>query len=115
MAFQMTDKAFEVLTSRAADKRHEVYVFPNRAGDGPRRYSGKALSKAIDRAGLGAEVTPHVIRHSVATKLHDAGMPLMQVQYVLGHASIQTTAKYIHTSKQKAATEAAKILNGRVD
>jgi hypothetical protein len=39
----------------------------------------------------------------------DPGTPLMQVQYVLGHASIQTTANYIHTSKQKAASDAAKI------
>lgn len=85
MVFQMTDDAYEVLVRQSENKRHPLYVFPNRRGNGPRRWPGSSMKKAMGRAGLGREVTPHVFRHSVATKLLNGGMPITQVQYFLDH------------------------------
>ncbi len=44
------------------------------------------------------KITPHSLRHSYATHLIEAGVELIEVQKILGHHSILTTAKYTHLS-----------------
>jgi site-specific recombinase XerD len=44
--------------------------------------------------------TPHVMRHTTATHLVDAGVPLAIVKNILGHSSIQTTQVYVEISQQ---------------
>jgi integrase len=107
----LTDKALDVLQRRSRNPISQEYVFPNRRNDGPRGYSGVAIKKAIKRAGLGPDVTPHVIRHTVATRLLEAGLNLVDVQGILGHADLSTTRRYLHTSTQDAARKAAQALN----
>ena len=108
--FMLTDKALNVLQRRAHNPISHQYVFPDNKG-GPRGYTGKAMKKAIKRAGLGSEVTPHVIRHTVATRLLEAGLNIMDVQNILGHVEMSTTRRYLHTSAQDAALKAREALN----
>jgi site-specific recombinase XerD len=65
----------------------------------------RRLEKYKAMAGLSARMTPHVLRHSFATEMYEAGVPLSAIQDMLGHRSITETALYIHVSqeRQKAA------------
>ena len=51
-------------------------------------------------AGIVAKLTPHMIRHTVATLLLRFGADIRVVQEVLGHASISTTQRYTYVSKE---------------
>ena len=42
------------------------------------------------------KVSPHWLRHAHATHALDKGAPLRLVQATLGHASLDTTSKYLH-------------------
>jgi integrase/recombinase XerD len=70
-------------------------VFLNaRGGRLSRQSAWTVLSKAADRAGVKAAVSPHTLRHSFATHLLDGGADVRVVQELLGHASVTTTQVY---------------------
>ena len=71
----------------------------------------KQLMNAAQRLGLG-HVHFHMFRHTFATRLLDRGVPINDVQYLMGHKTPMMTQRYDHgrADRYKAAIEA---LNGR--
>lgn len=55
------------------------------------------IREAGERAGIG-HLRPHKLRHAFATRMARDGAPLAVVQWMLGHANIQTTMRYVHPS-----------------
>lgn len=72
------------------------------------KYSAKSiqavLSNAAKKAHLHAKVTPHMLRHSFATHLLEAGTDIRYIQALLGHSSLKTTQVYTKIAKTKLRT-----------
>lgn len=56
----------------------------------------KALKRTAHKAAIRKRVTMHVLRHSFATHLLMAGVPITVLQKLLGHESVETTQIYCH-------------------
>lgn len=73
-------------------------------GRGGRRISRQAAWNIVRRyanlAGLKAEISPHVLRHSCATHMLKHGADLRVVQELLGHASVSTTQIYTRVDNE---------------
>ena len=60
----------------------------------------KAMKVAGNKAGIKKRVYPHVLRHSYATGLLEAGVDLLTISKLLGHASFVTTMIYLHCRRE---------------
>lgn len=87
------------VSPRAA--RQEALFLNRFGGRLTTRSVGRMLEKYVAKAGVGADTTPHTLRHTFATHLLDAGADIRGVQELLGHKSLATTQIYTHVSTQR--------------
>lgn len=94
----------------------EAFLFPSQRGVN-RPLNQKTLlrvcQQACERLGRFKKVTPHILRHTFASHLLEQGTDLPTIQALLGHASLESTQKYLHVSNyhlQQVISPLEKIL-----
>jgi integrase/recombinase XerD len=104
-------KLLELLRCYWRNQRPTDWLFPS--ADRTRPISPKAVfltcRKAAPRAGISKPLHPHSLRHAFATHLLEAGVNLRTIQILLGHANLETTARYLHVADVAVRTTASPL------
>ena len=91
------------------EKNNADFAFLNRYGRPLTRAMIFTIVKQLTTlAGIQKTVSPHTLRHSFATHLHQNGANLRIIQQLLGHESITTTEIYTHINVQYLRDEILK-------
>lgn len=69
------------------------------------------VKNTAKKAGVKKNVHPHLLRHGTAMLLLDNGLPLDEIQKVLGHRNINTTQIYARTSMKRVKKDVNNIYN----
>ncbi|ADU67094.1 integrase family protein [Desulfurispirillum indicum S5] len=107
----LPDKTLQVLREFWAVHRHPCFLFPSRKRglknahlvDLPLDRGGiqSAMQSVVRHLGL-RRISCYSLRHSYATHMLEAGVDLLELQQILGHVSILTTARYTHLTATTA-------------
>ena len=93
-------RLLDLLRSYWRWKRPDEWLFPSSEPDQP--ISAKSIYLACRSAARKARITkavhPHSLRHAFATHLLEAGCDIRKIQMLLGHARLETTARYLHVA-----------------
>lgn len=112
-------KTLQVLRNFWRVHRHPTYIFPSRKRglknvhlvNSPLDKSGvqTTIKKVVEEIGIMKKISCHSLRHSFATHLLEAGVDLIELQKILGHVSILSTARYTHLTGQNNCNSLKKI------
>ena len=82
------------------------WLFPGRNPVEPlsTRQLGRAVHAAAEAAGIKKRVSPHTLRHSFATHLLEQDTDIRIIQVLLGHAKLDTTARYTRVANTTIRT-----------
>lgn len=111
---ELTDEAIKALSSYLKARRfwngnNNNALFLTRVGERiKKRDIETRIEQYGEKAGIRQKVTPHMLRHSIATHLLDNGMDIRRVQHFLGHRSIASTQIYTHIIDRRQKEEIRK-------
>ena len=98
----LSPRLLDELRAYWREHRPQSWLFPGRDDNRPLPVgtAQKVFSTAKQRAGILHGHGIHSLRHSFGTHLMEVGVPLPVIQRLMGHASLSTTAKYLHVTSQ---------------
>ena len=107
----LSPKLLEVLRAWWQVDRPRHWLFPGERPEKPitRNAVGRACHVAARRARLAKPVSPHSLRHAFAVHLLEAGTDLRTIQLLLGHRSLQTTARYLQAATSTVCSTASPL------
>lgn len=96
----LSPSLLELLRDYWRAARPQGWLFPGRPPITPisTRQLNRAVHAAADAAGIAKRVSLHTLRHSFATHLLEANTDIRVIQVLLGHAKLDTTARYAHVA-----------------
>lgn len=102
------------LKAYLASKTHETKALFSRSRAPYGHISNVALEREIrhirDRVETSVQVCPHALRDTFATTLSQRGMPIEQIQQLLGHTNLDTTRRYVRTSQEDTRSNHQKFI-----
>ena len=83
--------------------RPRTWLFPGHKPNRPISSGNiqRRFGRLVKQVGLSKHCSMHTLRHSYATHLLEAGVDLLTLKALMGHTSLQTTARYLHVSTQR--------------
>lgn len=98
-------RTLKALRTHWLSHKHPRLLFPGlgKGNDAPMNRGGiqKTMKLVLKECGIQKHVSPHYLRHCFATHLLEQGLDLRSLQTLLGHASLNTTARYTRMTQIK--------------
>lgn len=104
----LPESTLRILREYWKTHRNPQWMFPALGRDGKKGPKAErpvtavtvqgALRRTLSRLKISKHVTPHTFRHSYATHMIEAGVPVRHVQECLGHASLASVMIYLHVT-----------------
>ena len=113
---KLYDNLIAYLSHQGSPKKKTDPLFPVERG---KAISNSRVQKKIKEycreAGIEERITPHILRHSFATEMYHAGVPLEAIQAMMGHDRKSETSAYIKVSDPFKDEALARLtISGRV-
>ena len=107
----LSPKLLAVLRAWWHVDRPRHWLFPGERPEAPITPGavGRACHVAARRARMAKPVSPHALRHAFAVHLLEAGTDLRTIQLLLGHRSLQTTARYLRVATTTVCSTASPL------
>ena len=109
----MSSKLRQILMKMYQVRNNNKYVFTNPYTGTKYNDIKKCFKTVCQLAGV-KNLRFHDLRHTGATRMVAAGVPLPVVQQILNHASIQTTMRYAHTMREQEISAVEALANFNV-
>lgn len=94
---------------------HPALWVTERGGRISGRYVDERFAELRDELGLDRALTPHALRHSYVTHLHEEGCDSLFVKEQVGHRYMSTTALYTGVSSDYKQRALAAALSAQLD
>ena len=98
----ISEKAAEAIEAYLLQREDELdYLFSSRKSERISRVQVfRIVREYAEKAGIKKKVTPHVLRHTLATTMLKRGVDIRFIQQFLGHSSVATTQIYTHVDDE---------------
>ena len=108
----LNDFAFDTIAVWLQEKDHKEYVFPSPVTGGRLDNIDSAWKTIRALSGL-KDLVLHNLRHTFGTRLAHNRVDLVTIKELMGHQSLDITAKYLHTSNELKFNAVAGLANGK--
>lgn len=104
----------DYLASRTDDNEY-LFVSDKRPYNAMHRSGTERILKCITKVateeyGLSKKVSPHIMRHTLATRLVESDVNISTVQRILGHSNVNTTMIYVHMPTESIQADHRKVV-----